>query len=184
MVFLLPTLALPLLHLAQATTCEGEGCLTGSPYQKDDSLYDDYDNYDYEEPQIITEPLTLMVDEGDVIRLPCKVDHLEGYVILWKKDNNIITVDDKILDKRFQLEQDNDGSTLVLGPAEPGDEAEYTCLVSTYKPNELKHSVKIRVKPVINVSPEKLVVREGEEAQFSCKVKAGSPAPEVRSQDA
>ena len=170
-VFLLLTLVLPLLHLAQATTCEGEGCLTGSPYQKDDSLYDDYD-YDgqseetvvseeeKEEPQIITEPLTLMVDEGDVIRLPCKVDHLEGYVILWKKDNNIITVDDQILDKRVQLEQDSDGSTLVLGPAEPGDEAEYTCLVTTFMPNELKHSVKIRVKPVINVSPEKLVVKK------------------------
>ena len=33
---------------------------------------------------------------------------------------------------------------------------------------------------MINVSPEKLVVKEGDEAQFSCNVEAGSPAPEVR----
>ena len=36
------------------------------------------------------------------------------------------------------------------------------------------------VKPVINVSPEKLVVKEGDEAEFSCSVEAGSPAPEVK----
>ena len=32
---------------------------------------------------------------------------------------------------------------------------------------------------MINVSPEKLVVKEGDEAKFSCSVEAGSPAPEV-----
>ena len=36
------------------------------------------------------------------------------------------------------------------------------------------------MKPVINVSPEKLVVKEGDEAEFSCTVEAGSPAPEVK----
>ena len=36
------------------------------------------------------------------------------------------------------------------------------------------------VKPVINVTPEKLVVKEGDDAQFSCTVEAGNPAPEVR----
>ena len=36
------------------------------------------------------------------------------------------------------------------------------------------------MKPVINVTPEKLVVKEGDDAQFSCTVEAGNPAPEVR----
>jgi len=164
----------------------------GSPYQKEDSLYDE-DDYDGEDaagqpeetvvmarPQFITEPLTMMVNEGDVIRLPCKVDRLEGFVMLWKKDSNIITVGTQIIDTRVRLEQASDGSTLVLGPAEPGDEAEYTCQISAYKPTDLKHNVKIRVKPVISVSPEKLVVKEGDAAEFSCSVEAGRPAPEVR----
>jgi len=171
----------------------GLACLAavhGSPYQKEDSLYDDYDGDNaagqsdeavvMARPQFITEPLTLMVNEGDVIRLPCKVDRLEGFVMLWKKDANIITVGEQIIDKRVRLEQDGDGSTLVLGPAEPGDEAEYTCQISAYTPTDLTHSVKIRVKPVINVTPEKLVVKEGDDAQFSCTVEAGNPAPEVR----
>ena len=37
----------------------------------------------------------------------------------------------------------------------------------------------IAVRPVISVTPERLVVREGEAAQFSCKVKAGRPTPQV-----
>ena len=32
-------------------------------------------------------------------RLPCKVDGLEGFVMLWKKDANIITVGEQIIDK-------------------------------------------------------------------------------------
>ena len=31
-------------------------------------------------------------------RLPCKVDRLEGFVMLWKKDSNIITVGTQIID--------------------------------------------------------------------------------------
>ena len=37
----------------------------------------------------------------------------------------------------------------------------------------------IAVRPVISVTPERLVVREGEPAQFSCKVTAGRPTPQV-----
>ena len=38
-------------------------------------------------------------------RLPCKVDRLEGFVMLWKKDSNIITVGEQIIDKvRTQTE--------------------------------------------------------------------------------
>ena len=34
-----------------------------------------------------------------VHRLPYKVDRLEGFVMLWKKDANIITVGEQIIDK-------------------------------------------------------------------------------------
>ena len=36
---------------------------------------------------------------GDTVRLPCLVDRLEGFVILWKKGADIITVASQILDK-------------------------------------------------------------------------------------
>ena len=36
---------------------------------------------------------------GDTVRLPCLVDRLEGFVILWKKGSDIITVASQVLDK-------------------------------------------------------------------------------------
>ena len=42
---------------------------------------------------------TLLVDEGDTVRLPCLVDRLEGFVMLWKKESDIVTVADQIIDQ-------------------------------------------------------------------------------------
>ena len=33
------------------------------------------------------------------VRLPCLVDRLEGFVMLWKKKDNILTVAEQIIDK-------------------------------------------------------------------------------------
>ena len=49
-------------------------------------------------------------------------------------------------DPRLQLVKEKDGNTLVISLAEEEDAGEYVCQVSTYKPIEIKHSVKIRGK--------------------------------------
>ena len=49
-------------------------------------------------------------------------------------------------DPRFQIIQETNGNTLVISLAEEQDAGEYVCQVSTYKPIEIKHSVKIRGK--------------------------------------
>ena len=49
---------------------------------------------------IWTENLCLLFNKNLCVhRLPCKVDRLEGFVMLWKKDANIITVGEQIIDK-------------------------------------------------------------------------------------
>jgi len=131
-------------------------------------------------PKFLSTPQTLLINEGDTIRLPCKVDRLEGFVMLWKKNKNIITVGDQIIDKSVRLEKSKNGNSIVMGPATPEHEADYTCQISAYKPTEITHSVKIRVKPVLQISPESvLVVSEGSPAHLSCSVVAGSPTPQV-----
>ena len=50
-------------------------------------------------PKFITEPLSVLVNEGETVRLPCMVDRLEGFVMLWKKNKDIITVASQIIDK-------------------------------------------------------------------------------------
>ena len=71
--------------------------------------YEDYDNSDIKSdhneiristtPKFQTNPQILLVNEGDTVRLPCIVDRLEGFVMLWKRSEVIITVANQIIDK-------------------------------------------------------------------------------------
>ena len=60
----------------------------------------------YETPEFVTKPQTLLVNEGDTIRLPCFVNRLEGFVMLWKRGRDIITVGNQIVDKEVILSCD------------------------------------------------------------------------------
>ena len=73
--------------------------VTGSPYIKqttDDYDYPDNDGQDindneneisvYETPKFITKPQTLLVNEGDTIRLPCFVDRYKWFNIKMLND--------------------------------------------------------------------------------------------------
>ena len=50
-------------------------------------------------PIILSEAQSVIVNEGDTVKLPCMVDRLEGFVMLWKKKEEIITVASQIIDK-------------------------------------------------------------------------------------
>ena len=73
-------------------------------------------------------------------------------MLLWKKGDDFVAVGDRIVnpgDARLQLVKETNGNTLVISLAEEADAGDYVCQVSTYKPIEIKHSVKIRGKPSI-----------------------------------
>lgn len=67
---------------------------------------------------------------------------------MWKKGEEILTVGDQIIreenKRRFQLVKEQNGNSLVISLAEESDAGNYVCQVSTYKPTEIKHIVKIR----------------------------------------
>ena len=70
-------------------------------------------------------------------------------MLLWKKGEDFISVGNRIVDssdKRVQLVKEPNGNTLVISLAEEEDAGEYVCQVSTFKPVEIKHTVKIRGK--------------------------------------
>jgi len=137
----------------------------GKPYGDDNNdLYsnDDYedldggDGYGEEEkvivvlPKFKTKPQNMMVNEGGTIRLPCLVDNIKGFVIMWKKGEDIITVNKQVVvpsfKKRFSLNEVENGNELVISLAEEQDAADWTCQVSSFKTLELKHNVQIRGK--------------------------------------
>ena len=69
---------------------------------------------------------------------------LEGFVMLWEKNNDIITVASQIIDKRVRLDEEKNGNHLIIGQATPEDSGAYTCQISAYKPTEITHNVIIR----------------------------------------
>ena len=51
-----------------------------------------------------------LIINGPFFRLPCVVDRLEGFVMLWKKNGEIITVASQIIDKvcdKYDYNDDN-----------------------------------------------------------------------------
>ena len=70
-------------------------------------------------------------------------------MILWKKGDNFLAVGDRIVDPsnpRLKLVKETKGNTLEISLAKEEDAGDYFCQVSTNKPIEIKHSVKIRGK--------------------------------------
>jgi len=131
-------------------------------------------------PKFVTAPQNIVINEGDTVRLPCIVERLEGFVLLWKRESDIITVANQIIDKRVQLEEETNGNYLILGQAGPEDSGEYTCQISAYKPTEITHSLTIRVEPVISTVPDStLTVPEGSPVKLECSLVSGTPLPEL-----
>lgn len=173
-------------------TCQGK------PYGDDNN--DIYSNDEYEDvttdenggeervihtlPKFQTTGQNMLVNEGATIKLPCLVNRLEGFVLLWKKGEDIITVGNQVINKadaRLQLIQETNGNTLVISLAEEEDAGDYICQISTYKPTEIKHSVKIRVKPEVRPIPDNgiIVAETGDSVTLACEVTRGNPTPEV-----
>ena len=40
-----------------------------------------------------------VVTEGNAVRLPCMVDTLAGFVLIWRKNGRVISIGDQIVDK-------------------------------------------------------------------------------------
>ena len=55
-------------------------------------------------PKFITLQQSIIVNEGETLRLPCMVERLEGFVLLWKKNLDIITVASQIIDKVLTMQ--------------------------------------------------------------------------------
>eukprot|EP00092_Neocalanus_flemingeri_P008763 GFUD01009436.1.p1 GENE.GFUD01009436.1~~GFUD01009436.1.p1 ORF type:complete len:618 (+),score=134.10 GFUD01009436.1:101-1954(+) len=192
------------LILVTSSLTEGKILRRKAKYQGDyDGDYEDYnaanedynaanENYDATKevestsiPKFISVAKSIMMNEGDTIKLSCIVDKLDNLIIMWKKGNKIIVLNDKPFenDERIKVEKVPNGNKLSIRLAEEDDAGDYLCQVPVAESEtiELVHNVKIRVKPEIESIPESglLKVTAGEPVNLSCKVTRGYPMPEV-----
>jgi len=176
----------------------GEGKILSrkAKYQEDyDGDYEDYDtaheNYDATDevestsiPNFISMAESIMINEGDTIKMSCLVDKLDNLIILWKKGNKIIVLNGRLYeddDDRIVVEKVPNGNILSIRLAEEDDAGEYTCQVSAAETIELVHNVEIRVSPEIQSIPRSgiIEVTAGKPVILSCKVTEGYPRPEI-----
>jgi len=136
----------------------------------------------YPTPRFTSDSSHLLVNEGGTVRLPCLVDMLEGFVLLWKKGTSILTVQYQVIDQRYRLEDlDTSGNYLIISQLTPEDAGSYTCQISAYKPTTISHNVTVRTEPIISLGqgPE-VTVTEGGTLSLDCKLVSGSPSPSLR----
>lgn len=131
-----------------------------------------------------TLPQHSMVNAGGTIRLPCFVDKIEGYILLWKFGETILSVGGRVIDSserkaRLALEEERNGNHLVIAGARAEDSGEYLCQISDFVPRDIRHTVIVRTRPEVSVDTRRLVARAGENISLVCDTVAGHPVPEV-----
>jgi len=132
-------------------------------------------------PKFVTNKKMFMINDGGTIKLPCEVDNLDGFMLIWMKDDKVLALGDQVLEKdsRYQIESDSNGNSLRISWAEYKDAGEYTCQVNTPEKETLTHTVNIRVAPEVRASPSILKVTTGESAVLKCQIIKGNPKPQI-----
>ena len=146
--------------------------------------YDDIEEKPVEkEAEFTSIPAKILVNQGETIRLPCFVDKIEGYVLLWKFGDTILSVGGRVIDTsregRMVLEEETNGNFLVINEAASSDGGDYMCQISAYRPKDIVHSVMVRTRPKVQVEEKVMIVKRGEEVKLKCNIKRGHPVPEV-----
>jgi len=153
----------------------------------DDEYLSEEERVVHKTPTFKTEEKDTFVNEGDTITLPCFVDTLDGFVLMWKRgEKDYIAIGEHLQggNPRFKLmhskEKGKTGNRLVISLAEPQDAGDYICEMSSAKKIAITHHVRVRVAPQVRANPSDVViVREGESATLACDVVKGSPQPEI-----
>lgn len=132
-------------------------------------------------PKFVTTQKKLLINSGGTIKLPCEVDQLEGFMLIWLKGTDILSLGStkQTKDPRIQVESHPNGLSLTVSLAAPSDAGNYTCRINSIDQNILSHTVDIRVAPEVAVTPSKLEVAAGQSALLQCQATAGHPKPNL-----
>jgi len=147
------------------------------------------ENYEYDEdavtfvPEFLSQSTNIDVDEGDAFRLPCFVKKMDDFVLMWMKNEKIISLGNQILineGARYSLETSELGNNLIVYDATNDDGGTYYCRLSSYDLASIHHVVTIRMQPVIEIVPKgPIVLMEGDDLNLFCYLHSGVPKPEV-----
>ncbi|XP_065344709.1 lachesin-like [Cloeon dipterum] len=116
---------------------------------------------------------------GDTLVLPCEIQNVGNYVVLWRRGGDVLTAREIMVtrDQRFRLVE---GYNLEIRNVMPQDAGDYVCQISAKDNKDLVHTVEILVPPTIRGQPStgSMTVRKGGSVTLECKA-SGNPVPTI-----
>ncbi|XP_044757427.1 MAM domain-containing glycosylphosphatidylinositol anchor protein 2-like [Coccinella septempunctata] len=130
-------------------------------------------------PKFISRGSTFRVVTGDTVILPCEVQNLGSFVIVWKKGATLLSAGQQMITRepRFSLL----GFNLQLRDIRHSDQGDYTCQIGDGSQGDLIHTIEILMPPSIHILPPngQVTVRRGGPVSFECRA-SGNPEPIVQ----
>ncbi|EFA08611.1 MAM domain-containing glycosylphosphatidylinositol anchor protein 2 isoform X1 [Tribolium castaneum] len=131
-------------------------------------------------PRFASQPNTFSAVIGDTIVLPCEVQNLGSFVIVWKRGITLLTAGQQKItaDPRISLV----GYNLEVRDIRYSDQGDYTCQIGDGSHGDLIHTVEILMPPSIQIFPNNgdvLTTRKGATVSFECRA-SGNPTPVVQ----
>jgi len=137
------------------------------------------------EIKILTRPQTFQRAIGSNITLPCSVNNLDGSVVTWSKDGQVISADSfKVLkDSRITVNHvPNRGVSITIQGLKVTDSGSYDCALNLKKHVvNVVHTLQIEVPPEIkSLHPlnGSITIRSGSRVRLECRA-SGQPPPTI-----
>uniref|UniRef100_A0A1I8P5A6 Protein CEPU-1 n=1 Tax=Stomoxys calcitrans TaxID=35570 RepID=A0A1I8P5A6_STOCA len=131
------------------------------------------------QPRFLSRGHTYRSVVGDTLVLPCQVENLGNFVLLWRRGINVLTASNIMVtrDERVRL---IDGYNLEISDLEPQDAGDYVCQISDKINRDQVHTVEILVPPSVRATPTSgnLQARKGGPVTLECKG-SGNPVPSI-----
>jgi len=137
------------------------------------------------EIKILTRPQTFQRAINSNITLPCSVHNLDGSVVTWSKDGQVISADNfKVLkDSRITVNHvPNRGVSITIVGLKVSDSGSYDCALNLKRHViNVVHTLQIEVPPRIHkLHPGNgsITVRSGSRVRLECRA-SGQPPPDI-----
>lgn len=127
--------------------------------------------------------LTKKVEERHEVEFECYVKNKAAYSVLWMFNNQLISLDGKVIRPDPNIKLDTDLITkfnLRLKNVNEHNKGNYKCQISTLIAQNLEYELDVLVAPTIqrSPSPDVITLNEGENLKVQC-LASGNPQPKL-----
>ncbi|XP_059607777.1 limbic system-associated membrane protein [Phlebotomus argentipes] len=130
-------------------------------------------------PKFISRGNLYKVTTGDTVTLPCRVQNLGTFILLWRRGSSVLTAGPLMItrDNRFKLADPYD---LQIHGVKTQDAGDYICQIGDQETRDQVHTLEILVPPTVRAVPQngQVTARKGSTVTLECKA-SGNPVPSV-----